>query len=233
MSMSTRRIAAPVLAAASLVLLLSGCAGGGGAATSQSPLPRPSATRTPDVPTRTPSAAAPTAAPTPTAAPAPEQTAPDAPPVSAPDSPDQSPAESSTPRCNGSDLAMEYRPDPEASGAGSSAFDLVLTNTASEPCTLTGIPGVYATDAGGARISAVAEASGPNPDTLIALAPGARADVRLAWHSPGANGCAAATSAYLVAEVRDAADGAVRAPAEIEVCTDGTVMMEASTYTLL
>ncbi|WP_161489681.1 DUF4232 domain-containing protein, partial [Rathayibacter tanaceti] len=39
----------------------------------------------------------------------------------------------------------------------------MLTNTASEPCTLTGIPGVYATDAGGARISAVAEASGPNP----------------------------------------------------------------------
>ncbi|PPH40014.1 hypothetical protein C5C86_13325 [Rathayibacter sp. AY1E4] len=136
-------------------------------------------------------------------------------------------------RCTGSDLTMEYRPDPDASGAGNSAFDLVLTSTSSSDCALAGIPGVYATDADGNRISAVADASGPNPDAPVILVPGARADVRVAWHSPGAYGCAVGTSAFLVAEVLDAPDGAVRAPAELQVCTDGTVMMDASAYTLL
>lgn len=133
--------------------------------------------------------------------------------------------------------AEEPPPDAEyrdgRADAGSSAFDLVLTNTGSVVCALVGIPGVYATDAGGTRISAVADASGPNPDGPVDLLPGARANVRVAWHSPGAYGCTVGTSAYLVAEVVDAADGAVRAPAELEVCTDGTVTMDASAYTLL
>lgn len=136
-------------------------------------------------------------------------------------------------RCDGSDLSMEYRADPDASGAGNGAFDLVLTNTSSSACTLAGIPGVYATDADGNRISAVAGTSGPNPDGLLDVVPGAQADIRVLWHSPGAYGCAVGTSAFLVAEVLDSDNGAVRAPASIQVCTDGTRMMDAMAYTLL
>lgn len=212
MSTFSSRMVAPALAAAVLALLLGGCAGTGGT-TLRSPLPTPSTATGGPTPTVTVTVTA-----------TPEATASRA--------PASSPA-ASTRRCQGSDLALEYRPDPEASGAGSSAFDLVLTNTASVVCALVGIPGVYATDAGGTRISAVADASGPNPDGPVDLLPGARANVRVAWHSPGAYGCTVGTSAYLVAEVVDAADGAVRAPAELEVCTDGTVMMDASAYTLL
>lgn len=196
-------MAAPALAAAALVLLLGGCAGSGGT-TVGSPLPTPTVTVT-------------------------VTAAPEAPASRAPAT---SPATSSR-RCQGSDLTMEYRADPEASGVGSSAFDLVLTNAGPVACELAGIPGVYATDADGTRISAVAGASGPNPDEPVDLLPGARADVRVAWHSPGAYDCPVGTSAYLVAEVLDATDGAVRAPAELQVCTDGTVMMDASAYTLL
>lgn len=210
MTTFSHRMLAPALAAAALVLLLGGCAGSGGT-TVGSPLP-------------TPSAATPTPTITVTVTAAPEAPASRAPATSPPES---------IRRCQGSDLAMEYRADPEASGAGSSAFDLVLTNTASVACALAGIPGVYATDADGTRISAVADASGPNPDEPIDLLPGARADVRVAWHSPDADGCPVGTSSYLVAEVVDAADGAIRAPAELKVCTDGTVMMDASAYTLL
>jgi hypothetical protein len=136
-------------------------------------------------------------------------------------------------RCDGSDLSLEYVPDPDASGAGSSAFDLVFTNTGPSTCTLAGIPGVYATDADGVRLGHVATATGPNPEGLLPLLPAQRADVRVTWHSPGAFGCPVATSSYLVAEVVDAADTAVRAPAAIEVCTDDTAFMEATTYTLL
>lgn len=200
----SQRLASPGSTAAALVLLLSGCADSSGPSTVQTPLPTPTVTNT--------VAAAPQAAVTPTPEPSPTP---------------------STSRCTGSDLAMEYRPDPGASGAGSSAFDLVLTNTSPSTCTLAGIPGVYATDAGGTRISAVADASGPNPPGLIKVAPGARADVRVAWHSPGAYGCTVGTSAALVAEVLDAEDGEVRAPAEPQVCTDGTVMMDAFAYTVL
>jgi hypothetical protein len=225
MSPSSRRIA-PALAAASLALLLAACAGSGGASSAGSPLPTPLVTgsSTPEPTTSPTISAAPSAAPAPSEAPA---------PASVPTSSGAPAATSSAARCVGSDLAMEYRPDPDASGAGNGAFDLVLTNTSGTACTLAGIPGVYATDAAGNRISAVADASGPNPEGLLEVRPGAQADVRIAWHSPGAYGCSVVTSAYLVAEVLDAGDGAVRAPAAVEVCTDGTVMMDASAYTLL
>ncbi|WP_170063551.1 DUF4232 domain-containing protein [Rathayibacter tritici] len=220
MSTFSPRLAARALTAAALVLLLGGCAGGNGPSTVRTPLPTPtvSATATATATATAPPVPMPTVTETVTATPQAAVT----------------PArEPSTSRCTGSDLTMEYRPDPGASGAGSSAFDLVLTNVSSSACTLAGIPGVYAIDASGTRISAVADASGPNPPGLIEVASGARADVRVASHSPGAYGCTVGTSAALVAEVLDADDGAVRAPAELEVCTDGTVMMDASAYRML
>ncbi|NQX17612.1 DUF4232 domain-containing protein [Rathayibacter sp. VKM Ac-2857] len=235
MSHLLRRGAAAALTLAAVGLLVTGCAGRAGIASTTSPLPRPSATATitptPSVtPTATATAAAslaPSAEPAPTTAP--ETPAP-APTASQPPAPAPEPE---TVRCVGSDLSLEYRPDPDASGAGSSAFDLVFTNTTDRACTLAGIPGVYAAGADGSRLGAVASADGPNPSGLLALAPAAQADVRVAWHSPGAFGCPTATSTFLVAEVIDAADAAVRAPAAIEVCTDSTVYLDASTYTLL
>ncbi|QHC66398.1 DUF4232 domain-containing protein [Rathayibacter sp. VKM Ac-2759] len=225
MSPILRRTA--TIAAVATALLVTGCAGRADVASSQTPLPTPTvaatatATATPTAtPETSPTEASPAAAPEPSVAPE---------PTAAPE-PGTVP---SIERCTGADLALEYRPDPDASGAGSSAFDLVFTNTTAVTCTLAGIPGVYATDADGVRLGAVAAATGPNPDGLFSLIPGGQADVRVTWHSPGAFGCPVATSAYLVAEVVDAADPAVRAPASIEVCTDGTVFMEASTYTLL
>jgi hypothetical protein len=231
MSDLRRRGAAAALTLAAVGLLVTGCAGRADIASSTSPLPRPSATAT-ATPTASPTATAsapasivPTAEPTaaPTAA---SETPAPLPTSSQPPAPAPEPApEPSTVRCVGSDLY--------ASGAGSSAFDLIFTNTIDRTCTLAGIPGVYAAGADGSRLGAVASADGPNPDGLLVLAPAAQADVRVGWHSPGAFGCPTATSTFLVAEVIDAADAAVRAPAAIEVCTDGTVYLDASTYTLL
>ncbi|TDX79495.1 uncharacterized protein DUF4232 [Rathayibacter sp. PhB151] len=235
MSVLLRRGAAAALTLAAVGLLVTGCAGRADIASSTSPLPRPSmtATATPSVtPTATaPASLAPSAEPTPTPTAAPETPAP-VPTATQPPAPAPAP-EPETVRCVGSDLSLEYRADPDASGAGSSAFDLIFTNTTDRACTLAGIPGVYAAGADGSRLGAVASADGPNPSGLLALAPAAQADVRVAWHSPGAFGCPTATSTFLVAEVIDAADAAVRAPAAIEVCTDSTVVMDASTYTLL
>ncbi|KQQ01567.1 MULTISPECIES: DUF4232 domain-containing protein [unclassified Rathayibacter] len=221
MSPILRRTAA--IAAVATVLLLTGCAGRSDVASSQTPLPTPTVTATA------------TPAPPPSSTPAPSPTATEAPPTAAPEPsvPPEPSVAPSTVRCTGADLALEYRPDPDASGAGSSAFDLVFTNTTAVTCTLAGIPGVYATDADGVRLGAVAAATGPNPGGLLSLIPSGQADVRVTWHSPGAYGCPVATSASLVAEVVDAVNAAVRAPASIEVCTDDTVFMEASTYTLL
>ncbi|ROQ58588.1 uncharacterized protein DUF4232 [Rathayibacter sp. PhB152] len=237
MSVLLRRGAAAALTLATVGLLVTGCAGRADIASSTSPLPRPSATAT-VTPTASPTATAsapasivPTAEPTAAPTAAPETPAP-LPTASQQPAPAPAP-EPSTVRCVGSDLSLEYRADPDASGAGSSAFDLIFTNTTDRTCTLAGIPGVYAAGADGSRLGAVASADGPNPAGLLALAPAAQADVRVAWHSPGAFGCPAATSTFLVAEVIDAADAAVRAPAAIEVCTDSTVYLDASTYTLL
>jgi hypothetical protein len=239
MSDLLRRGAAAALTLAAVGLLVTGCAGRADIASSTSPLPRPSATAT-VTPTASPTATAsapasivPSAGPTAAPTAAPETPAP-LPTSSQPPAPAPEPApEPSTVRCVGSDLSLEYRADPDASGAGSSAFDLIFTNTIDRTCTLAGIPGVYAAGADGSRLGAVASADGPNPDGLLVLAPAAQADVRVGWHSPGAFGCPTATSTFLVAEVIDAADAAVRAPAAIEVCTDSTVYLDASTYTLL
>ena len=237
MSDLLRRGAVAALTLAAVGLLVTGCAGRADIASSTSPLPRPSAAAT-VTPTASPTATAsapasivPSAGPTAAPTAAPETPAP-LPTATQPPAPAPEPAPE-TVRCVGSDLSLEYRADPDASGAGSSAFDLIFTNTTDRTCTLAGIPGVYAAGADGSRLGAVASADGPNPDGLLALAPAAQADVRVAWHSPGAFGCPTATSTFLVAEVIDAADAAVRAPAAIEVCTDSTVYLDASTYTLL
>ncbi|OOB89871.1 hypothetical protein B0T42_15055 [Rathayibacter sp. VKM Ac-2630] len=187
-------------------------------------------------PTPSPAVTATTA---PSASPAPAETVPEAvpseptPATVLPAEPVPAPAPAPVERCHGSDLALEYVPDPEASGAGSSAFDLVFTNVSTAPCALAGIPGVYPTDADGVRIGAVASSFGPNTAEPLTVQPGGRADVRVLRHAPGAYGCPSARSSRIVAEVVDDVDPAVAAPAEIEVCTDGTVMLEASTYTLL
>lgn len=236
------RSSSAALAVAATLLLLAGCAGRADIASSRTPLPTPvsasptavpSATASaPPSPTPTPEApAASPIAPSP-AAPAPEASVPEA-PAPAPVAPAPAPAPAPVERCHGGDLALEYLPDPEASGAGSSAFDLVFTNASPVPCTLAGIPGVYPTDADGVRIGAVAAAVGPNPGGLLTLQPAGRAEVRVVRHSPGAYGCPSAVSTRIVAEVVDDLDPAVSAPAALEVCTDGTVVLEASAYTPL
>ncbi|MBO0984705.1 DUF4232 domain-containing protein [Rathayibacter sp. SD072] len=240
MSSLLGRSSAAVLAVAASLLLVAGCAGRAEVASPRTPLPTPvsaSPTATPSATPTPASTATPDATPTPEeptaspiapspAAPAPEASVPEAPAPAAP-------APAPVARCHGGDLSLEYLPDPEASGAGSSAFDLVFTNVSSLPCTLAGIPGVYPTDADGVRIGAVAAAVGPNPGGLLTLQPAGRAEVRVVRHSPGAYGCPSAVSARIVAEVVDDLDPAVSAPAALEVCTDGTVVLEASTYTPL
>ncbi|QHC58336.1 DUF4232 domain-containing protein [Rathayibacter sp. VKM Ac-2760] len=202
-----RRAAVATLSATAIALLVSGCAGGAVTASSASPAPTVTVTATETV-TPTPSAT-----PTATAQPLPSP-------------------EPSTTRCLGSELSLEYQPDPDASGAGNSAFDLIFTNVDDRACTLTGVPGVYAAAPDGIQVGPPAAAE-DDPLTTIDLIPGARADVRVAWHSPGALDCEIVTSAYLVAEVLDGDDATVRAPAEIQVCADDTVYMDASSYTLL
>lgn len=198
-----RRAAAATIATAAITLLVSGCAGTGDVASSASPAPTVTVTETETV-TPTPSAS---------------------------EEPRPSP-DASTTRCLGSELSLEYRPDPDASGAGNSAFDLVFTNIADAACTLTGVPGIYAAALDGLQVGPPASAQ-DDPLTTIDVIPGAQADVRVQWHSPGALDCETTTSAYLVAEVVDGDDAVVRTPAEIQVCADDTVYMDASSYTLL
>lgn len=230
----TAALALPVLLASAL--LVAGCAGRADVAASRTPLPTPGSSSLAESPNPIPSVGA-TAVPT--ESPAPTESAPEAvpsepaPTTAVPAEPAPALGPAAVERCHGGDLALEYVPDPEASGAGSSAFDLVFTNVSAAPCALAGIPGVYPTDADGVRIGAVASSFGPNPAEPLTVQPGGRADVRVLWHSPGAYGCPSARSSRIVAEVVDDVDPAVAAPAEIEVCTDGTVMLEASTYTLL
>lgn len=76
---------------------------------------------------------------------------------------------------------------PSNAGAGSVYYDLVLTNTGSQPCTLAGYPGVSYLDAAGQQVG-VSAARSDNPGTPVIVAPGESASAPLRESNAGHHG---------------------------------------------
>ena len=86
-------------------------------------------------------------------------------------------------------LASALQPQLGASQgtAGTIYQVVVLTNTSGAACTLYGYPGVsFVTGVGGSQVGKPATKNPAVPKAVVTLAPGAKADVLLAIHDPGA-----------------------------------------------
>ncbi|MBM7504084.1 DUF4232 domain-containing protein [Agromyces aurantiacus] len=124
--------------------------------------------------------------------------------------------------CEDSQLTMEYREQPDRSTAEAIAFELVFTNTGSQPCSFDGWPGLVAEDADGGFLTG-AYASGPT-STLAVLPPsGGQAVAEGEAVLPSSIGCVEAMSHHLRAYISsDGAGGGIVADARVPVCADGT-----------
>jgi hypothetical protein len=86
-------------------------------------------------------------------------------------------------------LASALQPQLGASQgtAGTIYQVVVLTNTSGAACTLYGYPGVsFVTGVGGSQVGKPATKNPAVPKAVVTLAPGAKADLLLAIHDPGA-----------------------------------------------
>ena len=119
-------------------------------------------------------------------------------------------------------LTMDYRERPDRSTAEALGFDLVFTNTWSQPCSFNGWPGLVAEGADGGTLT-WALASG-STSTLVVLPPnGGQAVAEGTALRPSASGCAEATSDRLRGYISsDGAGGGIVDDAQVSVCTDGT-----------
>lgn len=119
-------------------------------------------------------------------------------------------------------LTMDYRERPDRSTAEALGFDLVFTNTWSQPCSFNGWPGLVAEGADGGTLT-WALASG-STSTLVVLPPnGGQAVAEGTALRPSASGCAEATSDRLRGYISsDGAGGGIVDDAQVSVCADGT-----------
>lgn len=124
--------------------------------------------------------------------------------------------------CEDGQLAMDYRVRPDRSTSEALGFDLVFTNTGSQPCSFDGWPGLVAEGADGGTLT-WALASG-STSTLAVLPPsGGQAVAEGTADLPSVSGCPEATSDHLRAYISsDGAGGGIVDDAQISVCTDGT-----------
>lgn len=84
----------------------------------------------------------------------------------------------SAPTCATSDLKVSVTPDPGGAAAGSTYDDVVLRNTGSSTCLMTGWPGVsFVTGSQGRQVGAAAARQGT--PAVVSLAPGASAEALL------------------------------------------------------
>lgn len=121
--------------------------------------------------------------------------------------------------CATGSLSAEVTPAEGGGAAGSVYWDVVLTNTGSAECTVTGFPGVSFTDASGAQVGEPAEREAAEGVT-VALAPGASAVAPLRVTSPGIiGGCTPTTASSVVIYPPDQTES-LTAAAEIEVCAE-------------
>lgn len=119
-------------------------------------------------------------------------------------------------------LTMDYRERPDRSTAEALGFDLVFTNTWSQPCSFNGWPGLVAEGADGGTLT-WALASG-STSVLVVLPPnGGQAVAEGTALRPSASGCAEATSNRLRGYISsDGAGGGIVDDAQVSVCADGT-----------
>jgi len=184
---SVRRTAHPpvvaaVTAAGAALLVLAGCSGGGGKAAGPASLP-PAASTPADTSSTaavgggsdgaSPSATGSSASPSPSPSPSP----------SASPSPSPSPSASPTPAPTGggtcASAALRASLGQGQGAAGSTYQPLVLTNTSSLACTLSGFPGVsFVTGDAGRQVGPAARRGGA-AGTSVRLAPGAAASAQL------------------------------------------------------
>ena len=124
--------------------------------------------------------------------------------------------------CEDWQLTMDYRERPDRSTSEAIGFDLVFTNTGSQPCSFNGWPGLVAEGADGETLT-WALASG-STSTLAVLPPnGGQAVAEGTADLPSVSGCAEATSEHLRGYISsDGAGGGIVDDAQISVCTDGT-----------
>jgi hypothetical protein len=124
--------------------------------------------------------------------------------------------------CEDWQLTMDHRERPDRSTSEALGFDLVFTNTGSQPCSFNGWPGLVAEGADG-EILTWALASG-STSTLAVLPPnGGQAVAEGTADLPSASGCPEATSDHLRGYISsDGAGGGIVDDAQISVCTDGT-----------
>ncbi|MFF2275609.1 DUF4232 domain-containing protein [Agromyces sp. NPDC058126] len=143
------------------------------------------------------------------------------------------PAQGGPVHCEDVQLTMDYVERPDRSTSATNAFDLVFTNTASQPCSFDGWPGLVAEDADGATLT-WALASGNTSKRAVLPPNGGRAVAEGTAEVPAAIGCAEATSDHLRAYISsDGAGGGIVDDVQIPVCIDGTWTLSLGPLTAL
>jgi uncharacterized protein DUF4232 len=100
-------------------------------------------------------------------------------------------AVTSTPKCAASDLGVWVAADQGDGAAGTVFFPMEFTNLSGHACSLSGFPGVSATDSHGHQLGAPARWDHSVPPHLVTLAPGATAHSVLAYSDVVVSNCQA------------------------------------------
>ncbi|WP_328320213.1 DUF4232 domain-containing protein [Streptomyces sp. NBC_00388] len=95
------------------------------------------------------------------------------------------PAPAASTRCHTSELRLSV--GGEDPGAGQENFPLVVTNTSSHTCTVSGFPGLAFVDSSGRQVSVNPERTGSS-GSPVKLAPGASAWAPLSYANPDVSG---------------------------------------------
>lgn len=135
--------------------------------------------------------------------------------------------------CLDSQLELAVTPLPDESGAGHFGFELVFTNTAAQPCTFDGWPGLIAITADGAEVGWPAQADFSTPSTLVVLpAGGGVATSQVRATQAGVYDCEQVEAWGLRARITsDGAGGGIDAPYAITVCGGRPSTMTTSPLT--
>jgi hypothetical protein len=124
--------------------------------------------------------------------------------------------------CEDWQLTMDYRERADRSTSEAIGFDLVFTNTGSQPCSFDGWPGLVAEGADGETLT-WALASGSTSALAVLPPNGGQAVAEGTAVLPSVSGCPEATSDHLRGYISsDGAGGGIVDDAQIPVCTDGT-----------
>lgn len=123
--------------------------------------------------------------------------------------------------CSTSSLSAEVAPAEGGGAAGSVYWDVTLTNTGTEACTLTGYPGVSFEDEAGAQVGEPADRdSSDGGAAIVRLEPGDSAEAPLRVTNPGViEGCTSVTSSSVVIYPPDQTD-ALTVSAQVQVCQE-------------